>query len=208
MSDKIQEITQKIYNEGIVKAKADAEQIIADAKTEAEQIIRSAHRERESILSEAQKSADELKHKTDIEIQLAARQFISTVKQKITTLITASQVDKPVEHALNDVDFVKTIIQILINNWNRGTSEELKLNVLLPAKNEKEFAAFFDSRITESLNKEIELSFDEKMETGFKIGPQDGSYIISFTDDDFKNYFKRYIKDRTRKLLFEPVKQE
>ncbi|MCY1719533.1 V-type ATP synthase subunit E [Prolixibacteraceae bacterium Z1-6] len=208
MSDKIQEITQKIYNEGVIKAREDAEQIIADAKTKAEQIIHSAHRKQEEIISVAQKQADEIKRKTDTEMQLAARQFISKLKQKITTVITASQVDKPVKNALSDVDFVKKIIQIIINNWNPGTTEDLNLKVLLPAKEEKEFSAFFDSKMNDSLNKGVEVSFDEKLETGFKIGPQDGSYIISFTDKDFENYFKGYIKDRTKKLLFEPVEQE
>ena len=42
MTDKILEITEKIYNDGVIKAKEDAEQLIAEAKNKANQIIESA----------------------------------------------------------------------------------------------------------------------------------------------------------------------
>lgn len=42
MTDKILEITEKIYNEGVIKAKEDAEQIIAEAKSKAHEIIEAA----------------------------------------------------------------------------------------------------------------------------------------------------------------------
>ncbi len=208
MTDKIQEITQKIYNEGVIKAKQDADQIIAEARKKAEEIIHSAQTMQDEIIAKAQKQADEIKRKTETEMQLAARQFTSSLKQKITKTITLSQVDGPIERTLNDVDFVKKMILIILNNWNPESSEDPNLKLLLPEKEEKEFSAFFDSKINETLNKSIEVRFDEKLKTGFKIGPKDGSYILSFTDKDFENYFKGYFKDRTKRLLFESVKKE
>uniref|UniRef100_UPI0032178304 hypothetical protein n=1 Tax=uncultured Draconibacterium sp. TaxID=1573823 RepID=UPI0032178304 len=208
MTDKIQEITQKIYNEGVIKAKEDAYKIIADAKTQADEIVQSARKEQEGIILKAQKQASEIKRQTNIELQLAARQFISNLKQKVTKIITTSQVAVPVKNALEDADFVKKVILTIVNNWNSEKSEDINLKVLLPAKEEKEFLQFFDSKINETLNTRIEVYFDEKIKTGFKIGPQDGSYILSFTDNDFDNYFQRYIKDRTKKILFESVEPE
>ena len=57
MTDRIEEITQKIYNEGITKAKDDADQLIAEAQEKADAIIRSAKKKQEEIIHDAQKQA-------------------------------------------------------------------------------------------------------------------------------------------------------
>ncbi|WP_346854290.1 V-type ATP synthase subunit E [uncultured Draconibacterium sp.] len=208
MTDKIQEITEKIYNEGVIKAQADADRIISDARAKADEIIHLAQKTHDDIIAEAQKQADELARKTETEIQIAARQFISSLKQKVTEIITTAQIATPVKGAMSDVDFVKKIIATTLNNWHNESTADLSLKVLLPEKEEKEFSSFFDSKINEILNKGVDVSFDPRLERGFKIGPQDGSYILSFTDNDFENYFKSYFKDRTKRLLFESVEQE
>ncbi|MCF6333537.1 MAG: V-type ATP synthase subunit E [Draconibacterium sp.] len=203
MTNKIQELTEKIYNEGIVKAKVEADQIIADAKKEAGKIIKAAEIKEVEILEQAKIEAAEFKKNTNSEIQLAARQFISKLKQQITNLVTIAQVEPPVKVAFNDNEFIKNIIITLIQNWNPQKPEEFRLNILLPEKDEKEFSEFFETKAIDVLNKGINILFDSKTTTGFKIGSNDGSYIIGFSDKDFENYFKGYIKDRTKKLLFE-----
>jgi V/A-type H+-transporting ATPase subunit E len=208
MVDKIKEITQKIYNEGVIKAKEDADLIISEAKTKAEEIILSAKKTQLELMEDAKKQASEIKQKNEAEMQLAAQQFISQLKQRITTTINAKQVDDLVKKAFDDSDFVKQIILKIITNWSTNNSEELNLKLLLPEKSKNEFQDFFDKKAFIALNHEVLIQFDKKMENGFKIGPKDSSYIISFTDKDFENYFKNYLKDKTRKLLFESLEKE
>lgn len=208
MVDKIKEITQKIYNEGITKAKEDADQIITEARNKAEEIILSATKTKNDIIEKAEKQASEIKQKNESELQLAAQKFISQLKHQITTLITTSQVNSDIKKALNNTDFVQQIILKIINNWNPNDSSELNLMLLLPEKSQEKFTSFFETKAIETLNKGVELQFDKKLENGFKIGPQDGSYLISFMDKDFENYLKNYLKDKTKKLLFESNKKE
>ncbi|MEN8117543.1 MAG: V-type ATP synthase subunit E [Bacteroidota bacterium] len=208
MTDKIEEITKKIYNEGVIKAKKDTDQIIDDAKAKAEEIIHSAKKVQKEIIEQAKQQADELKQKTDTEIQLAARQFTSRLKQQITEIVTTSQVDNQIKQAFNDSGFIKEMILTIIKNWNPQKPDELDLRLLLPESKEKEIENFFDSKTNETLGKGVELKLDPKLESGFKIGPKDGSYVISFSDKDFENYFKRYFKDRTKRLLFASVDNE
>ncbi len=203
MTNKILELTEKIYNEGVVKAKVEADKIIADAIIEAGEIIESAKKQELEILEQAKIQTAEFKKNTDSEIQLAARQFMSKLKQQITNLVTVAQIELPVKEAFKDNKFVKSIILTLIKNWNPQKPEEFKLNILLPEKDEKEFSEFFETKAINVLNQGINVQFDDKINDGFKIGPKDGSYIISFSDNDFENYFKEYIKEKTKKLLFE-----
>lgn len=208
MVDRIEEITQKIYNEGVIKAKDDADKIISDAKLKAEELIHSAKKMQQEIISEAEKQAGEVKQKTEAEIRLASKQFVSQLKQQITNIITTAQVDSTVNTAFNEVEFVQQIILKITDNWKPNDSENINLILLLPKDSEQEFTTFFNSKAIKKLNKGVNIQFDKKLTNGFKIGPQDGSYIISFTDKDFENYFKNYIKDKTRKLLFESENKE
>ena len=114
MTNKVQELTDKIYNEGIKKAKTDAEKIITEAKTEANKIVRDAQEQHEELLSKTDREITEIKKHSNSEMQLAARQFLSHIKQQITNIITSAQVEAPVNEAFNDSEFLKKLILILI----------------------------------------------------------------------------------------------
>ena len=202
MTKKILELTEKIYNEGVEKAKKEAELILSNAKKEANNIIDEAISKEKDIAEQAQKQAEELKKNTVSEIRLAARQFISNLKQQISKLITTAQVESPVREAFNDTKFVESIILTIIKNWNPQNPEDLNISLLLPQKEEKQLADFFNNKAYDLLDSGLEINFDPTIKSGFKIGPKDSSYYISFTDKDFENYFKNYLKDRTRKMLF------
>jgi len=205
MTDKIEEITKKIYNEGVVKAKEDAGVIVSEAKAKAEEILKHAQKQKAEILAKAQGEADEIKKNAETELQLASRQFISTIKQRIIETITAKQTEDQLKKAFEDNEFVRKMMLTIIKNWNQET--EIDLRVLLPQQNQKELNVYFDSKALEAMDKSVVVNFDPEIESGFKIGPKDGGYIISFTDEDFMNYFKHYLKERTRKLLFDPLEE-
>lgn len=208
MTDRIEEITLKIYNEGITKAKSDADKLIAEAKEKAEAILLSAKETQEEIIHNAKIKAEEEKKRNEAELQLAARQFISELKQQITSLISLAQIEAPVNDAFNDSDFIKNIILTLIEKWDPNSRENIDLHLLLSPDNQKELSAFLQSKATDAMNKGVEFSVDPKLKSGFRIGPKDGSYLISFTAQDFTNYFKQYFKDGTKKLLFDTVDPE
>lgn len=201
MDNRIDEITRKIYNEGVIKAKEDAEKVLSDARLQAEKIIKEAHNEHAQLIAQSQQEAKEVKHKTESELKLAGHQFISNLKQQITELITTKQVNKPIENALNDVDFLQKTILAVIKKWDGENIGELE--ILLPDTYRKEMDAFFHSKAIEALNKEVVFRYDKRVGSGFKIGPKNGGYLISFTEKDFINYFKNYLKENTKKLLFD-----
>ena len=48
----------------------------------------------------------------------------------------------------------------------------------------------------------VEASFSKKVAGGFRIGPKDGGYFISFTDETFNELISEYLRPATKKLLF------
>jgi len=203
MTTKVLELTEKIYKEGVVKAINEAERILEEANKDASEIITQAKNKEKEIIEQAEYRASEITKKSESEMQLSAKQAISKLKQQITDLVLSKQVETPVRDAFKDTEFVKNIILTLIKNWNPQKPEELNVNLLLPKKDEKEFKHFFENKAKQYLNSGLEINFDTNIKSGFKIAPKNGSYIISFTDTDFENYFKNYIRKNTKQLLFE-----
>lgn len=188
MENKLQELTQKLYNEGVEKANVEAEKILAEAKSEAEKLKQEAEKEAQKIIANANQKSAEIKKNVDAELNLAAKQTIRTVKQQITDMIVSKVIDEPVKKAFDDEKLVKEIIETVVKNWNPQKNEAIDLSVLLPTELEKEFTKFFTAKSGKELNANLELSFSDSIKGGFKIGPADGSYKISFSEDDFENF--------------------
>lgn len=196
MESKLQELTQKIYSEGIEKAKADAESIVQEAHKSAEIIIRKAQQEASEILLKANGNATELKRNAESEIRMASRQSISKLKQQITDIITAKVIDAPVKEAMKDKEFVGSVILKVASAFNNN------VDLVLPNADKDQLARYFNDRTLTELNKSIEISFDGNIKSGFKISPKGENYTVSFTDEDFAGYFKGFMRPATIQLVF------
>jgi len=203
MENKLQELTQKLYNEGVEKANEEADKIIKEAKSEADKIKKNAEKEAKGIIEEAEQKSEEIKKNVHAELELASKQTVRKVKQQITDLITSKVIDEPVKKAFDDEKFVKEIIETMIKNWDPQKKESVDLSVLLPEKLEKEFEKYFKAKTGKELNAKLELSFSDAVKGGFKIGPADNSYKISFSEEDFINFFKSYLRPKTGEMLFQ-----
>ncbi|MCG8700726.1 MAG: hypothetical protein MI922_21920 [Bacteroidales bacterium] len=202
MQSKLQEITEKIYNEGVEKAKEEAQQIIDDAKKQAESILAESKSEAEKIKAEAQKAALESQKSAENELQLASKQAVNGLKQKITDLIIDRILKESVGDAFNDSTFVKKIIEITLKNWSASGGESMEIDVILPTKEKEELEKFLAQSVKSLLDKGLEVKGSERVESGFQLAAKDNSYKISFNDETFENYFKQYLRPKLIELIF------
>ena len=182
--DKLQELTQKLYNEGLSKGKEEGEAILAQAKAQAEDIVKKAQEEAAAIVEKAQKEAADYKVKVEGDVKMASSQALQATKAAIEQIIVAKAVDAPVKEALSQADFLKGIITAVAQRFSAQESTDLAL--VLPEQLQKELEPFLKGALAQTLGKGVEASFTKKLNGGFKIGPKDGSYFISFTDEAFQ----------------------
>ena len=62
---------------------------------------------------------------------------------------------------------------------------------------------FYLKSLKELFDNKLQIDFSPTMKKGFEIAPADGTYKLSFSDEDFANLFKTYLRPRTKELLFE-----
>ena len=202
MNSNIDELTRKVYSEGVEKAKTKGTEIISEAKTKAQDIIKEAEKKAKNIIANAEKKAEEKRIQHEAEIKLSSRQAIAVLKQKITVLILWEVISEPISGAFQDEKFVEGLVEKLINYWTTYFGKEERLEILLPEEDYAEVQNTLRGKAQELLQKGVKIHFHGTMKDGFQISPEDGRFKVSFTSDDFENYFKTFARPRTYALLY------
>ena len=200
MQNKLQELTDKLYNEGLSKGKQEGEEILAKAKVQAEEIIAKAKAEAEAIVTAAKKEAEDLKTKVQGDLKMAAGQSIAATKKDIETLVVTKMTAEETSKALTSAEFVKEVILAVAKGCN--TEEPVDLEVILPEKLKAELEPFVAGELAKALKGGVEASFTKKIAGGCTIGPKDGGYFISFTEETFNALISEYLRPATKKILF------
>lgn len=201
MENKLKELTDKLYGEGLEKGRAEAERLVADAQAKAKKIVADAEAQAARIVKQAEEKAADTEKNSMTEIALAGKQAVATIKGEIADLIIAKSTDAALKGATLDADFVKSMLLEVAKNWN-GNGTKTELEALLPAACEKEFAAKFGASAGELLAAGIEVGYSKDVRTGFKIGEKNGGYYIAFTDESFAALLQQYLRDKVSNLLF------
>lgn len=200
MQNKLQELTDKLYNEGLSKGKQEGEELLAKAKVQAEEMVAKAQAEAAQIVAAAQKQADEIKSKVASDIRMASSQSLAATRKDIEELVVGKMSAEAVKDALTSAEFVKELIQAVAGRFT--TEGPMDISLILPESLQKELEPFVNNELSKILNAGVEASFSKKVSGGFRIGPKDGGYFVSFTDETFNELIAEYLRPATKKILF------
>ncbi len=200
MQNKLQELTDRLYNEGLSKGKQEGEELLAKAKVQAEEIVAKAQAEAAQLIAAAQKQADEIKTKTTSDVKMAAAQSLAATKKDIETLVLAKMTEGAIKKNLEDAGFIKELIKAVAEKFT--TEGPVDLALILPESLKKELEPFATKELAKILGGKVEASFSKKVAGGFQIGPKDGGYFVSFTEETFTQLISEYLRPTTKKLLF------
>ena len=198
--NKLQELTDKLYNDGLAKGREEGERLLAEARGQAEDIVAQARKQADDIVAEARRQADDYSQKVTSDLKMAASQSLQATKKDIENLIIGSFAGEEVKKSLSSADFVKEIIRTVAEKFSSEESSDLSL--VLPASLQAELEPFVKGELAELLGKGVEATFSKKLSGGFNIGPKDGGYFISMTDDTFNELITEYLRPITKKFLF------
>lgn len=200
MSNKLQELTDRLYNEGLSRGREEGELLLANARKEADEILAAARREAESIVKDARENADKLRSKAESDIRMASEQSLQATRKDIEDLLLNSVCADKISAALKDEDLIKEMIKSVASRFDSGETEDFSL--VLPEELRSKLEPWVASELKKALGKKVEASFSKKISGGFTIGPKDGSWYVSFSDETFRELICEYLRPVTRKLLF------
>ena len=196
MENKIQELTDKIYREGVEKGNEEAQKLIAKAQEEAQKIVEDAHKKADSIVAAAHKSADELAENTKSELKLFAGQVVNALKSEIATLVTDNIVNIDVKAFVANKDYLNAFIVALASKWSVNEP------IVISTADAEDLTKYFAAKAKELLDKGVKIEQVNGIKTLFSVSPADGSYKVNFGEEEFMNYFKEFLRPQLVEMLF------
>ena len=168
------QVTNLLYHGKIVTTEAKAKEIVASAE----------------------KQANELKKNTEAELKLFASQSVEALKSEVTNLITGKVVSENVKAVAADPAFMQKVILELVKSW---PSQE---NLVIQSADAEALKKYFLSNAKDLLNKGVTIEQVSGKKTSFSIMPADGSYKVSFGEDEFVEFFKEFLRPQLVEALF------
>lgn len=202
MDKKLEQLTQKLYNEGLQKGRGEAERLVEEAKGKAAKLVAEANREADGIVAKARADAEELRKNTLTEVSLAGRGAVARIKDEISNLIVAKTISGGLHEAGLDPEFLKKMVLDLARGWSTADGK-VSLQALLPETRRAELDKAFTASAGELLAAGIEVGYSPEVKSGFRIGEKGGGYYIGFGDENLEALLGAYLRPKVAELLFE-----
>ncbi len=198
-NNKLQELTEHLYAEGLAKGRQEGERILAEAQARAGEIIAQAKAEAEKITAQAVAKAEDLAAKAQSDVKMASSQALDATKTAIQNAVLAQSVDSTVSKVLSDEDFVKEVIMAVAKAFSLQNASDL--SAVLP-ENLKDVTDYVRTEVARTIGKGIDVTVSKNIKGGLNIGPKDGGYYVSLSDETFSSLIREYLRPATRKVLF------
>ncbi|MBI40590.1 MAG: hypothetical protein CMF59_13405 [Leptospiraceae bacterium] len=195
MEQNLDTLVNRIYEDGLQKARKEAQEITSEANKKAEAILQEAQREAESILQKARSDADYLKQSTESELKLASTQAFSRLRNQIVSILSEKVLSEPVKEASLNPEFIQEMVLELGRNWKEDGSVSLELT--LPESMRSRVDQQFESAIKKELDG-LSLEFSD-FGAGFQVQKKGSSFQLDFSNEALKALLKPYL----RKITFE-----
>ena len=196
MNSKIQELTDIIYNEGVAKGQAQADQILAQAQEQAQKIVADARKEADALLAASKKESADNAENVRKELKLYAAQAVEALKSEIATVVTDKIVSDSVKGFTADQKAFNEFMLKIAQEWAKNQQIEIK------GAEAEALKKYFTANAKDLLDKGVKITQVNGQAAEFSIQPADGSYKVNFGTEEFMNWFKSILRPQLVETLF------
>lgn len=188
MSEDLQSLLEKINREGVEKARAEADKIIADAKAKAADIVKTANADAAKAKADAEKAAADYSARAAETVRQAERDTVLKIESSVTALLE-NILRKDVDRALSDEKTAAALVAEAV----KGLVGPVEV-----AANPK-LAAALKAQLASQGN--ITVVLDETLGTGFAVKTDGGRVEHAFTGDVIADELAKRLRPDLAKLL-------
>lgn len=196
MDSQIQALTEKVYQEGVLKGEQEAAKILAAANAQAEQVERDARTRAEQIIADAQRSASELKLNTERELKLNASKLIEATKASIVDVLAGRIAGDSVQALTANPELLQRVVLEIAKGF------DLKHGVEITSSQAEELKAYFAQNAKALLEEGLTIKQVAGKATQYTIRPQNGSFKVEIGEQEFVELFKSILRPQLAQELF------
>lgn len=205
----VQELIDKLKNQGVSEGQKQAEQIISEAHNKASQILSQAKTESDKLLSEARHKIDVERKSSHEAIKTAFRDTEISLRSRVREAFSA-HLRRLVSFELSDINFIKQLVLAIASEKTNEITQVARADILLPAKifetdengshlsqEGKQGMSHLVLGITHDMLREgIELKPSTDVKGGIKVRLIDKDIDLDLTDEALSDLLLKYLLPR------------
>lgn len=210
----VQELIDKLKNQGVSEGKREAEKIIKEAQNKASQILSQAQAEADKLLSEAHNKIEVERKSSHEAIKTAFRDTELALRSKVRDAFSV-HLKRLVSFELEDKDFIKQLVLAIASVKTPEIAQVSHVEILLPSKlfEKDESGADLNKEgkkrmqslvlgITQDMLREgIELKSSNEIKGGIKVRLTGKDLELDLTDDALADLLLKYLLPRYREIV-------
>lgn len=198
--DKIQKICDVIRKETLDPAKQEAREIIENAHLQAAEILKDAEAKAAVLKKQTDEELEEKKRVFHSSLNLACRQALETLKQKIERQLFAPELAQVVVHEMGKPELVAELIRSFMRSLEEQGIEE-DFEVVIPREiSPRSISALVTAKVLERLKGGgVEVG---DFGGGVRLRMESRSITIDITDAVVRELIAAYIRRDLRDLIF------
>ena len=195
MTQDLQQLLDKIQRDGVDKAQAEADQLLAKANVQAKAILDTAHAEATAIKANARQEAESFENRAEETMRQAARDTVLNVEKAVTRLLERL-LTKDVEDTFDrKEDMVSSLAAEAVRAYISGGDG---IQVAASAK----LADVLRSKLAAmAADNGVEVVTNEAAGTGFLVRLADGRIEHAFTGHAVAEALSRHLRPRLAALM-------
>ncbi|MCB1948667.1 hypothetical protein [Nitrosomonas sp.] len=200
MEDKLQTIIDKVYQEGVEKSQRDADKILQKANEQAQTILETAQQQAQQTKESALEKARKIRMDVLAELQFAQLEALGNFKRQIADMLAQYSINGSLKKAFDNVEFLQNLMCIATEKWDKA-EDQISLVLLLPETQQSELNELLIEKSKEALKEGVDIQIDQHTSRGFRIESKSEGFYISFTSDDFEQFFLQHLRQKTLDFL-------
>lgn len=208
MNNKIKELTETIYTEGITKAREQAGKILTEAEKKAEKIVAESEQKARTIVAQAQEESEKIDQSLRAELQAVSEQVVEITRQELKNMVSAKASEALAKQLTRDDGFLRDLMLEIARGLHTANGKGNHFDLLVPKGSETKIESLLKSKASEILASGIKIKPVAGMKEGFSVVNEGEGFKISFTQDDFQTFFTALMKPKIKEFLFSSAGNE
>ena len=200
MAEELQNLLEKIQEEGVKKADTAKDKILSDAKAEAEKIISDAKKKAEDIVKKSKEDAKRNEERAENTIRQASRDIVIALNSELQDRLK-SVVKQCVGEAMTPEMMGKLILAMQKSYLDKYSDSEPGIHLLLNNKDLETMEKYIKSALLKDLKATPEISIGHDFSSGLKIGFKGDDLFFDFSDDALAAMICSYVGPRLAKII-------
>lgn len=180
MSEELQHLIDRIEKEGVDKAQAQADEIVAGAKKKAAELVKQAEADSKALLEKAERDAEAFTVRSQRTLEQSARDLLISVGQGVENILS-DLVRDSLDEAMSIEVIEKMLVQISQSCAEHQGSSQIEF--LISKADQKDLIKFFADQYRKKLIEGIQIHVDSELFKGFKVSMVDQNMYHDFSSE-------------------------